>query len=172
MKKYLYHIVTLVLLSAGTVSAKAQTSIFFSVSAVDRDINNSPVASYITTIDTAASCLQVVSGLYAFYGVVGSRSFLLDCPSSPVIVKSEIKLFPNPAVNYTRIQSTVLLADNPTLQITFIDAAGRMVMQRTITNNQLFAGYSLYLGTVSSGNYFLRLEGATIKQVIPLIKVN
>jgi hypothetical protein len=75
-------------------------------------------------------------------------------------------------MNYTRLQSTTLLLDNPNFQLRVFDAAGRLVMQRAITNSQLHAGYSLFLGTLASGNYFLKIEGASIYQVIPFIKVN
>lgn len=151
---------------------QGQSRLFFNVSAVDRTTDNTKIVSYATSIYKNTACLQVITGLSTFYGIVGNKLFVLDCSNGPVNSKPEIKLFPNPAMNYTRLQSTTLLLDNPNFQLRVFDAAGRLVMQHAITNSQLHAGYSLFLGTLASGNYFLKIEGASIYQVIPFIKVN
>lgn len=171
MKRIIYHTI-LLLLAAGPFIIKAQPRLFFSVSAVDRLANNTKVASYVTSIKTNTACLQVVSGLYAFYGVVGTKLFVLDCPTGPITLMPTIKFFPIPVVNYGRIQSNVLIAEHPTLQVGVVDAAGRVVLQRSVSNTQLYAGYGLYLGMLAAGTYFLKIESVPFKQVIPFIKVN
>ena len=150
----------------------AQNRIFFSVNTVDRPTDNTKIASYVTGLYKTNACLQLFSGLYAFYGIVGNKAFALDCPTSPNGTSPEIRLFPNPAINYTRIQSSALLTDDPALQLWVYDAAGRTILQRTVSNVQLLAGYSLYTGSLASGNYFLKIESPNTKKVIPFIKIN
>ena len=171
MKKHFYHII-LLLLSSFPIVGLAQNPIFFSVSAVDPTTDQSKRASYTINLNKNVSCLQVQSGLYAWYGIMGNKLFSADCPTGTPLVRIEIKLFPNPVVNYTRLQSNMLLNESPTLQLSIIDATGRIVMRRSISNDQLYAGHSLYLGMLSAGNYFLKIEGASVKQVIQFIKVN
>lgn len=171
MKQYCYHII-LLLLSSYPLIGLAQNPIFFSVSAVDPTTDQSKRASYTINLNKNVGCLQVQSGLYAWYGITGNKLFSADCPTGTPLARIEIKLFPNPAVNYTRLQSNILLNESPTLQLSIIDAIGRVVLRRSISNDQLYAGHSLYVGMLSAGNYFLKIEGASVKQVIQFIKVN
>ena len=162
----------MMLLCCISLTGVAQSRIFFSVSAVDRVSNINNIGSYPTSLNKSTTCLQVQSGLLAFYGIEGTSLFNLDCATLNPSNNPEIRLFPNPVVNYTRIQSTTLLTANPTLQLWITDAAGRVVLRRSVSNAQLYAGTSLFLGMLSSGNYFLKIEGPSIQQVIQFIKVN
>jgi hypothetical protein len=139
---------------------------------VDRPANETKIAGYITTLEKNIACLQVVSGLYAYYGIAGNKLFALDCPTGPVIERPDIKLFPNPATNYIRLQSNQLLTDYLSLTVKIIDATGRTILQQSISNTRLYGGHSLYVGTLASGNYFLTIESNSLKQIIPFIKVN
>ena len=171
MKNILYSI-PILLLVVMTYAGRAQSRLFFSMGVVDRPANETKIASYVTTLDKNVTCLQIVSGIYAYYGLAGDKLFTLDCPTEPVVVRPEIKLFPNPATNYIRVQSNQLLIDHPSLPLKIIDATGRTVMQKTVSNNQLYAGQSLFVGMLASGNYFLIIESTSLKQIIPFIKVN
>jgi len=150
----------------------AQTRLFFSVSALNPVAGNTAVTSLPATIYKTSNCLLVASGLSAYYGITGLKPFALNCPNGPILIRPEIKLFPNPAIHYARVQSTLLLVDHPILQLTVVDASGRKVMQQALSNQQLYAGYSLYLGTLASGHYFLRTESTLFQLVTPFIKVN
>jgi hypothetical protein len=171
MKNNQYPILFL-LLAVLTYTGMAQSRLFFSMSVVDRPDHETKISSYVTTLDKNVACLQLVSGIYAYYGITGNKLFTLNCPTGPVLVRPEIKLFPNPAINYIRAQSTQLLTDHPSLLFRIIDASGRTIMQQTVSNNQLYAGQSLFVGMLASGSYFLKIEGASLKQIIPFIKVN
>lgn len=170
--KNTHHYTILALLLTMTLWGKAQTRLFFSMGVIDRPTNEAKVAGYVTTINKNTACLQLVSGLYAYYGIAGNKLFAIDCPTGPVIVRPDIKLFPNPIKNYTRVQSNMLLTEHPLLKLVIIDASGRTVLRSAINNTQLHAGHSLFLGMLSAGSYFLKIESASLKQVIPFIKVN
>jgi hypothetical protein len=171
MKENRFHIIFL-LLATASLTVSAQTQLFFSMGVVDRPSNEAKIAAYVNTINKSVNCLQVLSGLFAYYGIAGNKLFSLDCPTGPTIIRPEIRLFPNPATNYIRAQSNQLINDHPSLQLKVIDATGRTVMRQTVTNTQLYAGQSLYVGMIASGNYFLHIESGSLKQIIPFIKVN
>ena len=171
MTKNLLHII-LSLLVAIPYAGVTQSRLFYSMGVVDRPTTETKIVGYVTTLNKNTACLQIVSGLYAYYGIAGNKLFSLECPTGPVLARPEIKLFPNPATNYIRLQSNQLLADQPSLLVRIIDATGRTILQQAVSNSQLYAGQGLYVGMLSSGNYFLKIESASLKQIIPFIKVN
>jgi hypothetical protein len=160
-----------VLIIALPLSVLAQTSSFFSISAIDLFPSGEIVSSDAISFNKSADCVQINTGLSIYIGVKGVKEFEINCIGNPANNLIELKLFPNPTQLQSTIKSSALLSNSPLLELTVIDALGRTVMVSTITSVSLYAGASLNFSAFPNGNYFLRIHSDSFQRVIPFIKL-
>jgi hypothetical protein len=68
--------------------------------------------------------------------------------------------------------STVLIRNEQNLTLSLYDTRGRLMRQLTKTADQLLAGINIDVQDFSAGNYFLRIDGRFIHEVISFLKMN
>lgn len=160
-----------VLIIALPLSVLAQTSSFFSISAIDLFPSGEIVSSDAISFNKSSDCVQINTGLGLYIGIKGNKEFNLNCINGPDNNLIELRLFPNPTQLQSTIQSSTLLNNSPLLELAVIDAMGRIVMRSNITSVNLYAGTSLNFSALPSGNYFLRIHSDNFHRVIPFIKL-
>lgn len=149
----------------------AQSVLFFSVGSTDAFSNGNTVSCLPFQINANNNCLEVDTGLSLYFGEIGNSPFVMNCSNGGSIVSPKITLYPNPVVDYATIISDSQLNTSVSLQLSIVDATGRAVLRQTINSNSLNTGLRLYLGQLSAGNYFLKLEGGAIRCVISFLKL-
>ena len=81
---------------------------------------------------------------------------------------SSVRLFPNPTSDLLNID--VVLETESEVTITVTDAAGRIVSQVFSGVSAPEARYSWDASTVPSGLYFVRVDGSSLRKVVPVVK--
>lgn len=168
MKNIILHIA---IVSFCLSSTHAQSVSSITVSAIGAFADGGKATSLALSISKSTDCLQLNTGLALYSGIMGHLPFVMTCKTDAPTLPVDIKLYPNPVENYTRLVSSLPTTNSSPFQLSVIDALGRIVMVKQISATLLSAGISLYFGQLPSGNYFLKLDRENLHHVIPFIKV-
>lgn len=150
----------------------SQSRSFFSIGVMGSLSKGERVTSLAQSFNNKADCLQLNTGLALYSGYFGIREFDLACKSNPSSPAVEIRLYPNPVQNYVRIEGSGFMGNEPQITMVLFDDNGRKVLQEIVTTAQLITGRSYNWGWLSSGNYYLRVDGYNTHRIIPFIKLN
>lgn len=150
----------------------AQDRSFIAVNATGPLSTGSLALSSPAFFDKKNDCLKINSGVSLFSGSIGSGLFVMLCDTEEDIRAVQFRLYPNPASSTSTLVSSILLRGEREISITIVDAMGRVVIQSFRSADQLLAGTSISLNSLVAGNYFLRIDGQVVHQVISFIKVN
>lgn len=164
-------IALLIVLAMGPL-CWSQTVTIVRTGVIDAFPDGQKAYSQALSFNKSTLCLWLNTGLTLYAGINGNRSFELDCKPAPEISTTTLKLFPNPAVHYARLQSEGTPLPSGNLELSIIDESGRLMQRRSVDAASLSAGISLYMGMLAAGTYFLKIEGQELRRVIPFIKVN
>jgi hypothetical protein len=162
----------ILLLSAFSIGSFGQSSQSFRVGAIDMFENGERAASNALTFNKSAECVQLNTGLNLNEGVKGLRDFDLTCKNYINRINVRFNLFPNPVVNSTRLQSSVLLNNPQPILLVVIDALGRVVLNKTVSAGLLYNGVNLNFSSLPAGSYYIKINTSDVHQFIPFIKVN
>jgi hypothetical protein len=162
----------LLLIFACSINSFGQTNPTFSVGTIDMLSNGERATGSALSFNKSTECIQLNTGLDVYQGINGIKEFDLTCKTNNSNIKVQFNLFPNPLVDYTRLQSSVLINTNQLLQLTVIDASGRVVLKKQINPSLVFTGASLYFGGLAAGAYYIKIDADVVHQFIPFIKIN
>jgi hypothetical protein len=154
------------------LSLLSQNTHSFCVGAIGMLSSGNPAQSLAQSFTSKASCLQVQTGIQVHQGILGRLPFAIDCNTAVTITPFSIRLFPNPVINYVRIDGAGAIGSNENCLLAIIDATGRLLFKESTTIPALRSGISYFWGWLKSGSYFLKVDGETIHQIVPFVKIN
>ena len=169
MKLVKLHIIFLCLIPTVVF---AQPSVIYSIGAIGNLSGQTEAKCLSQSIIFSNGCVQLQTGLSLFSGLIGLRDFNLDCKPSTTPTPVNIRLYPNPVINYVRLEGTGFSTSETKIDLSIIDATGRLIQKQQIIAAALLNGSSYYWGWLQSGNYFLRIEADNVKRIIPFVKLN
>jgi hypothetical protein len=150
----------------------SQTGVIYSISAIGNLSGGTESKSIPQNIIFSNGCIQLQTGLSLFSGLIGQTDFNLDCKSGTTPNLATIRLYPNPVSNYVRIEGSGFSSNDTKIELSIIDATGRIIQKQQVLSAALLNGNSYYWGWLQSGNYFLRVEADNLKRIIPFVKLN
>ena len=156
----------------STFCLHAQGTAFFTMSATGRLSSGATVHSLPLQVNDSNMCLKLDNGIAVYRGKRGERSFVMSCRSNESQTVFQFRLFPNPTMTMSTLISTVLIRNEQNLTLSLYDTRGRLMRQLTKTADQLLAGINIDVQDFSAGNYFLRIDGRFIHEVISFLKMN
>ena len=128
-------------------------------------------ASYGSIINSSSKsgCIEVETGLYASSdGSYGE--FSADCSFEFQTLK--IKLFPNPAKDYTNLQIVhPYTPKDITYEITGYDLLGHQLFNLKKSEQSLYDGVKIDLSSLSSGAFFIKVASWNFNKTFKVIKV-
>lgn len=136
----------------------AQSMSFSRVGCVGSLADGGYVASLPVSFNSVADCIKLNTGVSLFGSTLGHKEFVVFCKPVSADENLEIQLYPNPVVSYTRLVATGVDLSLSQVNLTIVDAAGRVVWREKVYGTALRTGYVLKIGHFSAGNYFLRVD--------------
>ena len=162
----------LLLLIYFPVSTFCQASSSFCIGAIGMLSSGNQAQSLAQSFNSKSACIQLNTGMQVYESVIGRLQFTLDCNTNTTSLPFLIRLYPNPVINYVRVDGEGTSGNDENITISIIDATGRL-LYKTISNAPaLRTGLSYYWGWLKAGNYFLKVDGTSTHQIIPFIKMN
>ncbi|MEY3324513.1 MAG: Secretion system C-terminal sorting domain [Bacteroidota bacterium] len=163
---------TIILLCFIPTVAFAQPSVIYSIGAIGNLSGQTEAKCLSQSIIFSNGCVQLQTGLSLFSGLIGLAEFNLDCKPSTTPTPFNIRLYPNPVINYVRLEGSGFSTSETKIDLSIIDATGRLIQKQQIIAAALLNGSSYFWGWLQSGNYFLRIESDNVKRIIPFVKLN
>jgi hypothetical protein len=106
----------------------------------------------------------LLGGLFGYQTEAPAGNFNEQAVSDQI----SINAFPNPVMNYLRLQRNGTNAQSATLPVMLFDAAGRLVKRAQLAQEQQYM--ELDLSDLSAGNYLLRVGEGPSANVQKIIK--
>ena len=150
----------------------AQSLSFSRVGSIGGFFDGGYVASLAISFNKATECVKLNTGVSLFGTALGQREFIVSCKPNAADVLLDFKLFPNPVVTYARLVATGISASFNQVNLSIIDASGRVLWREKVDVSSLRTGFVLKIGHFSAGNYFLRVDANGFNKVIPFVKVH
>lgn len=150
----------------------AQSLSFTRVGSIGRFSDRGYVASLAICFNKASECVKLNTGVFLFGSTLGQRDFVILCKTNSTDENLEFNLFPNPVVTYARLVATGISLSLHQVNLSLVDASGRVLWREKVDANSLRTGYVLKLGHFLAGNYFLRVDVSGISKVIPFVKIH
>jgi len=150
----------------------AQSLSFSRVGSIGTFSDGGYVSSLAISFNRNAECVKLNTGVSLFGSLLGQKEFVVFCKAVSAGEDIEFNLYPNPVVTYTRLVATGMSIAMTQLDMTIVDALGRLVRREKLQASGLRTGYVLNVGSLSAGNYFLRVEASGFNKVIPFVKVH
>lgn len=130
------------------------------------------VASLAICFNKASECVKLNTGVSLFGSTLGQRDFVVSCTKNSADENLEFNLFPNPIITYARLVATGISVSLNQVNLSVVDASGRVLWREKVYANILRTGYVLKIGHFLAGNYFLRVDASGFSKVIPFVKVH
>lgn len=137
-----------------------------SIGDFNKTSNQSP-AFYFKSI---ANCIDVQNGITLFKGVRGNGRFTIKCEVNLNFNCLGIKLYPNPAINNTKLQVENTPPNDEIFSLCIWTVDGQLLSTRKETGNSIMRGINIDLIGLSYGTYILRIESSKSLDVIKFIK--
>ncbi len=173
MQKLVLAIIPILLLLQNTLSAQASSIlaanpvfVMSSVGSMGNTRNQSPAFQFKST----ANCIDVQNGIAVLSGERGNGLFSIKCEVDQSFNSLGIKLYPNPAINNTKLQVNNPPPNNEVFSICIWTTNGQLISSRKESGNDLMRGINIDLIGLSYGTYILRIESAKSVDVIKFIK--
>lgn len=169
-KKYGTIFLALLLLALSGQKAQAQNAAF-QMSTVGAMSNTSNASTPIQFKSTVA-CLDVQTGIAVLRGIKNNGEFSMNCAVSMQFNSLDIKMYPNPVQNYTKVKLQIAPPLNEVFNLSIWTTEGNLVLTRKETGYNLFQGLNIDLSTIVAGYYVLKIESAQFMDAIKFIKAN
>ena len=119
-----------------------------------------------------ATCLNIQNGTAVIIGERGTGSFTTNCEVNTQFNLLGIKLYPNPAINSTRVKFINPPPLNDQFTISVWNLEGYMFTSAKAIGYELFQGFPLNLSMLPVGNYIIQIESEKYRDALKFIKVN
>lgn len=150
----------------------AQPISFSRVGSIGSFSDGGYVACLAVSFNTASECVKLNTGVSLFGATLGQREFIVSCKTNAANEPFDFALFPNPVVTYARLVARGNSSMFNRVNLSIVDASGRILWREKVDVNSLRTGLVLNIGHFSAGNYFLRLEVSAFVKVLPFVKVH
>lgn len=166
------YIVKFCILLLLPVSARLQSRPFFTISSTGTFSSGAVSNSQPYSFNNSNDCLFVKSGLSLNMGKNGTQKFVMSCTFKNNNDDVVIKLYPNPLSSRGQLISASMLGNEPKLRISIVDNSGKIMMSFQHTSLQLVGGIEINAQKLTTGNYFLKIDGIRFHRVIQFLKLN
>ncbi len=169
----IYLILILITMSLPCVLC-AQIRLSYSIGGIGGSTVNTAssakTATYSSPMVLSGTKCYTVTNSIAKFSPTNSGAFFTACDVTPQYIKINIKVFPNPATNYTVIQFLNKLEFDNKFNVTLFSEVGQLVQRLEVTQDQLLNGYRFDLTSFANGLYFLQVSSSQILQTYKIIK--
>jgi hypothetical protein len=143
----------------------------FMMSSVGNLINTSNQSPAIQ-FKSMANCIDVQNGLIIINGERANGQFAINCEVDIKFNSLGIKLYPNPAVNRTKLQVGNTPTPTEIFSICIWSPEGQLISTRKETGYSLMQGLNIDVSALSYGTYILRVESPKSMDALKFIKAN
>ncbi len=117
------------------------------------------------------NCIKVSNGIAKFMEA-SNGAFYNECAVDLNYTRLNIKIAPNPVINFTTISFKDKVHSNNKFQIGIYNSVGDPVMQYETTQEQLYAGYRLNMTNYATGYYYIKVMSNNIMETFKIFKSN
>ncbi len=115
------------------------------------------------------NCFNISNALNKFWGSNNGK-FITNCVVDVDFVKLNIKINPNPVINFATVKFNNKLQNDSKFKLNVFSNVGQLMMVFDVTQDQFLSGYQLNLSSLSSGYYFIQISSNTILQTFKILK--
>ena len=117
------------------------------------------------------NCIKVSNGIAKFMEAANGN-FYNECAVDLNYTRLNIKIAPNPVINYTTISFKDKVHTNNRFQIGIYNSVGDPVAQFETSQDQLYAGYRLDMTAYATGYYYIKVMSNNIMETFKIFKSN
>ncbi len=180
IKLALYWIFLLVLFSPRYLFSQFPETTPTTTAFIMSSINNFENTSNISTavqFTSNTTCIDVQNGIAVFNGIRGNGQFSIDCKVTLSLNSLGVKLYPNPASNYTKISvdnknKFIDIKNNDFFTLCIWSPEGYLISTKKIIGYELLQGTTLDISMLPLGTFIIRLESTNTFDAIKFIKAH
>lgn len=159
-------ILTILLLTVSTL-LYSQISLSYSIGGIGGAMKTTTYSNPI--LISGENCFNISNALNKFWAS-NNGDFFTNCVVDVDFVKLNIKINPNPVINFATVKFNNKLQNDSKLKLNVFSNVGQLMMAFDVTQDQFLTGYQLNLSSLSSGYYFIQISSSTILQTFKILK--
>ena len=171
-KLLLITILTYLLTGFGHNLLCAQITVSYSIGGIGGGTLGSSLktSTYSNSLMISGTKCYTVTNSLSKFTVPSTGKFFTSCDVNPKYININIKVFPNPAVEYTIIKFLNKLEFDNKFKITLYSNQGQLISFADVTQDELLSGYKYNLSSLSDGVYVIQISSSQMIQSYKIIK--